>query len=361
MSDYTQVNDYSAKDALPTGNPSKLVKGSDFDAEFSAIATAITSKYDDTDLADVATAQAATDNTVLITPARLGSWAQNAAGMVEDLQGLADPAADRVLFWDNSASGLALLTISTGLTLSGTTLTVNEADFTRTLTAGVGLSGGGDLSADRTFTLDLNELGVETTIDAGDFLAMVDITDSGSQKITFANLEAALNHDSLTGFVANEHINHGSVSITAGTGLSGGGTIAATRTINLEQATTSAIGGVELATDAEALAGSDTTRAVTSAGLASNQSKAASGYTELPGGIILQWGTSGSIASNTSASVTFPIAFPTACQNVQLTLIDAGVGDTWDPSYSGVSTTGFTLYNHGTGGSSIYDWFAIGY
>lgn len=41
-----------------------------------------------------------------------------------------------------------------------------------------------------------------------------------------------VNHDSLTGFAANEHIDHTGVSITAGTGLTGGGTIAANRTIN---------------------------------------------------------------------------------------------------------------------------------
>jgi hypothetical protein len=47
-------------------------------------------------------------------------------------------------------------------------------------------------------------------------------------------LETALNHDNLAGFVANEHINHASVSINAGEGLSGGGTIASTRTIDLD-------------------------------------------------------------------------------------------------------------------------------
>jgi len=39
-------------------------------------------------------------------------------------------------------------------------------------------------------------------------------------------------HDNLSGFVANEHIDHTSVSITAGTGLTGGGTIASTRTLS---------------------------------------------------------------------------------------------------------------------------------
>ena len=41
-------------------------------------------------------------------------------------------------------------------------------------------------------------------------------------------------HDSTTGFIANEHIDHSSVSITAGTGLNGGGTIASTRTLNVD-------------------------------------------------------------------------------------------------------------------------------
>ena len=47
-------------------------------------------------------------------------------------------------------------------------------------------------------------------------------------------LESAMNHDDLTGFVGNEHIDHTAVSITAGVGLTGGGTIAATRTIDLD-------------------------------------------------------------------------------------------------------------------------------
>ena len=40
---------------------------------------------------------------------------------------------------------------------------------------------------------------------------------------------------STTGYVANEHIDHTSVSITAGNGLTGGGTIASTRTLDIGQ------------------------------------------------------------------------------------------------------------------------------
>lgn len=50
---------------------------------------------------------------------------------------------------------------------------------------------------------------------------------------TAAQIEAIINHDNLLGFVLGEHILHTSVSITAGTGLTGGGNISATRTLNL--------------------------------------------------------------------------------------------------------------------------------
>ena len=46
MADYTKTTNFTAKDALSTGDPLKLIKGSLFDTEFDNIATAITSKYD---------------------------------------------------------------------------------------------------------------------------------------------------------------------------------------------------------------------------------------------------------------------------------------------------------------------------
>jgi hypothetical protein len=46
MSNYTIATDFAAKDALATGNPSKLVKGTEITAEFEAIATAVNSKSD---------------------------------------------------------------------------------------------------------------------------------------------------------------------------------------------------------------------------------------------------------------------------------------------------------------------------
>lgn len=46
MSNYTPITDFSVKDALSTGNPSKIILGSEVDAELAAIQTAVNSKQD---------------------------------------------------------------------------------------------------------------------------------------------------------------------------------------------------------------------------------------------------------------------------------------------------------------------------
>ena len=56
---------------------------------------------------------------------------------------------------------------------------------------------------------------------------------------------AQVDHDSTTNFVVNEHIDHTTVSISAGSGLSGGGTIASTRTLTLDTSSVHFTGGVK--------------------------------------------------------------------------------------------------------------------
>lgn len=74
MSNYIKATNFTAKDALPAGNASKVVKGSELDTEFTAIAAAVTSKADSnsptftgTPLAP--TASAGTSNTQIATTA----------------------------------------------------------------------------------------------------------------------------------------------------------------------------------------------------------------------------------------------------------------------------------------------------
>jgi len=46
MSDYSKSTNFTTKDTLPTGNAGKIVKGTELDTEFTAIASAVASKAD---------------------------------------------------------------------------------------------------------------------------------------------------------------------------------------------------------------------------------------------------------------------------------------------------------------------------
>jgi hypothetical protein len=90
------------------------------------------------------------------------------------------------------------------------------------------LSGGGDISSNRSFALDVSALGVEATIAAGDYIVMEDVTDNGSQKITFANLEGSIDHGNLTGLSTgadhsyiDQDVTSGSSPTFTGTNFSG--------------------------------------------------------------------------------------------------------------------------------------------
>jgi len=46
VSNYTKSTDFAVKDGLASGNPAKLVKGTEIDTEFNSIASAVASKAD---------------------------------------------------------------------------------------------------------------------------------------------------------------------------------------------------------------------------------------------------------------------------------------------------------------------------
>jgi len=46
MTDYTKTTNFAAKDALVSGNPAKVVKGTEVNTEFDNIATAVATKAD---------------------------------------------------------------------------------------------------------------------------------------------------------------------------------------------------------------------------------------------------------------------------------------------------------------------------
>ena len=67
----------------------------------------------------------------------------------------------------------------------------------------------------------------------------VTITDNiGNDEVDIDIVEGNINHDNLNGFVTNEHIDHSTININAGTDLNGGGDITTSRTLNLNSAIT---------------------------------------------------------------------------------------------------------------------------
>jgi hypothetical protein len=191
MSDYTQLTFFAPKDALASGNPSKLIKGAEVDPELNAISVAIASKFDVVDVASDAEAAALTSDIKIITPDKLlsaltGGTFTAAVGLVNNLTAEAslDQAADYLLVYDASAGVLRKATPAAIATAVG------SGPTSRQVATGAGLSGGGDLSGDRTLILDT---------------------------------------------ASTRNTDHAGVSISAGTGLSGGGTIEASRTLSVDR------------------------------------------------------------------------------------------------------------------------------
>lgn len=121
-------------------------------------------------------------------------------------------------------------------------------------------------------------------------------------------------------------------------------------------ASTTVKGKVQLATATEAQAFADALKALTPSTLnqsfkGSNQSMTTSGYQKLPGGLILQWASTYTRVY-WDISITFPIAFPSACY-VVIPALGHDVGGPTDDhicAYN-VTNTGF-IQKFANGGSS---------
>lgn len=100
-------------------------------------------------------------------------------GLTEDAS--PDGANDFVLSYDASATAPKKVKIANIGTSAGSVPT------SRTITAGSGLTGGGDLSANRTLALDINGLTEDTSPDASaDFIATYDASATANKKVSLA-------------------------------------------------------------------------------------------------------------------------------------------------------------------------------
>jgi len=123
MSNYTKSTNFTAKDTLPTGNANKVVRGAELDTEYTAISVAISTKAD--------TASPTFTGTVVL-PAT---------------SSIGDVSATELGYLDGVTSNVQTqITTLTGRTITGTG----------------GLTGGGDLSANRTISIASTSMGYGT-------------------------------------------------------------------------------------------------------------------------------------------------------------------------------------------------------
>jgi hypothetical protein len=93
--------------------------------------------------------------------------------------------------------------------------------------------------------------------------------------------------------------------------------------------------------------------------IGTNSATISPGYSWLPNGLLMQWGTA-SASSSAPATVTFAFAFPTAMHGVTATQNGGTYTASTYPLFTAVSRTGFTLASGATTAKTFF-WQAIGY
>lgn len=145
MSNYTKATDFASKDDLLVGNPSKIVRGAELDAEFNAIQTAVNSKAEAanaslTGVPTAPTAAAGTNTTQIATTAFVLANAPSssipAGSVMLFVQTAAPTGWTKSTVHDNKA-----LRVVSGTASSGGSIGFTTAFGTPSVSGSVSLSG----------------------------------------------------------------------------------------------------------------------------------------------------------------------------------------------------------------------------
>ena len=185
------------------------------------------------DLSDATSLPIVAGTTGTLSVARGGTGATTASGARTNLN--VDVAGT-----DNSTDVTLVTTSHDYLSLSGQAVTLGQIDISddTNLVGGTGITLTGDTLSTTDSEIvhdDLSGFVSNEHIDHSSVSITAGTGLSGGGDITTSRTlttdDSAIVHDNLSGFVANEHIDHSGVSITAGAGLTGGGDITSTRDI----------------------------------------------------------------------------------------------------------------------------------
>jgi len=120
MSNYTKATNFTQKDGLSSGDPNKIIKGSEIDVEYSAIASAVNSKADSdsptfTGTPAAPTATAGTNSTQIASTAFVTTAIAN-----ENLGTMATQDATAVAITGGTLTGTTVNTFTVGSNATGT-------------------------------------------------------------------------------------------------------------------------------------------------------------------------------------------------------------------------------------------------
>lgn len=213
MSNYSKLTDFAAKDSLNTGNPSKIVKGTEIDDELTAISGAVASKADTANPTFTGTITAAnltlsTDLTVSGATSLQGTtvtsltttgsvvFEGSTADAYETTLAVTDPTADRTITFPNKTGTVALTSDISSATIAsgtGTYAISGSSTLTVTLTSHGRAVGEVVYLGFTSGTATSGEFTVATVTDTDNFTV-----DYGSTLTTSGNVSASYSNLGLT-------------------------------------------------------------------------------------------------------------------------------------------------------------------
>lgn len=181
MSDYVKSTNFATKDNLSSGNPAKIVKGTEIDTEFNNIATAIATKQDSSTAGDVTLTgtQTLTNKTI--------AYADNTLTGVVGTTATQTLTNKTIAYADNTLTGVvgtAATQTLTNKTLTSPVITGGTVDGESIGFRDIPLSGTAKTSS---YSLATSDIGKFVQVGSGGSITIPDATFSAGDAVSIFN------------------------------------------------------------------------------------------------------------------------------------------------------------------------------